>query len=126
MCAYCPLPDGQRSRKETFVLSSFPLRSTNKQCRCRYGHQELRGTDDNNGSPRTAQAALYHWKFCLSLCEDMLAHTGKTVYETSSSATAYSPEGQEIRDMDDEEHKAIVPPIGPSYDESQGHGSQIS
>ena len=71
MCAFSPLPDGKRSLKKTKLKSDFTLHHCIGKCRCRLGHQVLRGVDPVHHQTYTSRAALYHHRFCVALCKDI-------------------------------------------------------
>ena len=86
MCSFSPLPDGKRSRKLTKLKSNIRLRHCIKKCRCLSGHIELKGPHPTTGLTMTAMAALYHYKFCVALCKDIVSAVGLDIVATTHTA----------------------------------------
>ena len=83
MCAFSPLPDGERSLKRTRLKGDFKLHHCIKSCSCRYGHVTLQGADPATHQNYTALAALCHHRFCVALCKDMEISFSHRIFATN-------------------------------------------
>ena len=63
-CCFSDAKDGHRYRKMTKIKATFSCSQTSKSCTCTKGHKKLEGK-------KTADAAAFADKFCLSMISDM-------------------------------------------------------
>ena len=66
------IPDGERHKKETSLLTNAKLKNSIAHCHCTQGHIQLQGTDTQNHVSRTAAAALFPYRFCQALSSDIV------------------------------------------------------
>ena len=88
MCAFSPLPDGQRSRKLTKNKSNFSLQHCIAKCTCLYGHYVLEIRDLDTGLNYTATAVAHSYKYCVGVCKDVVAAVCNDVSFTTIVALA--------------------------------------
>ena len=94
------IPDGERHKKETSLLTNMKLKQSIAYCTCTRGHIQLQGTDTHNHVSRTAAAALFPHRFCQALSTDIVSnlehqahqhkkhHYAEEVSEPTSSSAA--------------------------------------
>ena len=83
-CFSTGVPDGERSRKQTTLLASFELWHARKRCKCSKGHILLQGKCEDGKTNRTAKAALFPYRLCQAIAQDMMNSCDTTWFHSTT------------------------------------------